>query len=305
MRLATVLPHMGAASTPAFITQAAQQAEALDYSSVWVAERLLYPINPKTPYPATPDGSLPEFYQRAFEPVETLTWVAAHTSKIRLGTSVLNMPFHNPALLGKRLATLDALSGGRLNVGLGQGWSQDEMEAAGAPARGKADRADEFVQALRTMWGPDPVQYQGTHFQIAPSIVGPKPIQQLPPIYLAAYAPSALARVARYADGWLPGGIPLAGISQMMAGIREQAAAAGRDGAALQLIVLAFVAVTDAPLGEGRAEFTGTLDEIRRDVDRAREIGTDELILAAGVSPGSAAPEDDFLRLQERLRALG
>ena len=172
MRLASILPHMGTAATPASILRAAQQAEALDYSSLWVAERLLFPVKPRTPYPATPDGSLPDFYQRVFEPIETLTWVAAQTTKIRVGTSVLNMPFHNPALLAKRLATLDVLSGGRLAVGLGQGWSQDEMEAAGAPTRGKADRADEFVQVLRTMWGPDPVEHHGTHFQIAASING-------------------------------------------------------------------------------------------------------------------------------------
>lgn len=301
MRLASILPHMGAAATPDLIVRAAREAEALDYSSLWVAERLLYPVKPRTPYPATPDGSLPEFYQRVFEPIETLTWVAAQTSKIRVGTSVLNMPFHNPALLAKRLATLDVLSGGRLNVGLGQGWSQDEMEAAGAPTKGKADRADEFVQVLRTMWGPDPVEHHGTHFQVAPSIVGPKPVQQLPPIYLAAYAPSALARVARYADGWLPTGIPLAGVGPMMAGLRQQAAAAGRDPSSLKLIVLGHVTLTDSSLGEGRADFTGTFDEIRRDVAAAREIGADELILNPGASPGSETP-DGFLRLQERLR---
>lgn len=304
MRLASILPHMGTAATPASILRAAQQAEALDYSSLWVAERLLFPVKPRTPYPATPDGSLPDFYQRVFEPVETLTWVAAQTTRIRVGTSVLNMPFHNPALLAKRLATLDVLSGGRLNVGLGQGWSQDEMEAAGAPLKGKADRADEFVQVLRTMWGPDPVEHHGTHFQVAASIVGPKPIQQLPPIYMAAYAPSALARVARYADGWLPTGIPLAGVGPMMAGIREQAAAAGRDPASLKLIVLGHVWLTEQPIGDGRADFSGTLDEIRRDVDTARALGADELILNPGASPGAETP-DGFLHLQEQLRALG
>jgi len=294
---------MGAAASPATIVRSAQAAEALDYDSLWVAERLLYPLNPRTPYPATPDGSLPDFYKDVFEPVETLTFVAAHTTKIRLGTSVLNMPFHNPAMLARRLATLDVLSGGRLNVGLGQGWSQDEYLAAGAPTSGLASRADEFVAVLRAMWGPDPVEHQGPRFQVAPSIVRPKPVQQPVPIFMAAYAPSALARVAAIADGWLPTGIPLGATGQMMAQVRQMAAAAGREPSAVKLIVLGHVTLTEMPLGEGRADFTGSLDEIRRDVNTAREIGTDLLILNPGATAGTET-EDGFLRVQERLRPL-
>jgi probable F420-dependent oxidoreductase len=301
MRIGTLLPHMGAAATPESIVRSAQQAEALGYDSVWVAERLLYPVAPRTPYGGTPDGSLPEFYKRVFEPVETLTFVAAHTTTIRLGTSVLNMPFHNPAILARRLATLDVLSGGRLNVGLGQGWSKDEMEAAGAVSGGRAERADELIAVLRAMWGPDPVEHHGRFFQVARSIITPKPVQQPLPIYLAAFTPGALERVARLADGWLPTGIPLAGIGQMMGQLRQQASAAGRDPAALRLIVLGHVALTDSPLGDGRADFTGTLDEIRRDVETARALGTDLLVLNPGTSPGSNT-EDGFSHLQEALR---
>jgi probable F420-dependent oxidoreductase len=304
MHVSTFLPHMGAAATPEFLVRSAQHAEALEYHGVWVAERLLYPLKPRTPYPGTPEGSLlPDFYRRVFEPVESLTFVAAHTTRIRLGTSVLNMPYHNPAMLARRLATLDVLSGGRLSVGFGQAWSSDELEAVGASASDRAERADEFIPALRAMWGPDPVEYQGRFFQITPSIVQPKPVQQpAPPIYMAAYAPGALDRVARLADGWLPGGMPLPGIAQMMGQVRQRASAAGRDPAALQLIVLGYVALTDSPLGDGRADFTGTLDEVRRDVDAAREIGVDELVLIP--SGPSAEAADDFLRLQERLRPL-
>jgi probable F420-dependent oxidoreductase len=294
---------MGAVASPETLVRSAQAAEALDYDSVWVAERLLYPVQPRTRYPGTPDGSLPDFYKDVFEPIETLTFVAAHTTKIRLGTSVLNMPFHNPALLARRLATLDVLSGGRLNVGLGQGWSQDEYLAAGAPRSGLAGRADEFVAVLRAMWGPDPVEHQGPHFQVAPSIIRPKPVQQPIPIYLAAYAPSALARVALVADGWLPTGIPISAVGPMMAQARDMATAAGRDGAALKLIVLGHVTLTSAPLGEGRADFTGSIDEIRRDVDAAREIGTDLLILNPGATPGTET-EAEFTRVQELLRPL-
>jgi probable F420-dependent oxidoreductase len=303
MRLGTFLPHLGEASSPDLLVRSAQQAEALGYHSVSVAERLLYPLAPRTPFPGMPEGSLlPEYYRRVFEPVESLTFVAAHTKTIRLGTGVLNMPYHNPAMLARRLTTLDVLSGGRLNVGFGQAWSSDELEAAGA-ARNRGERADEFIAALRAMWGPDPVEHHGTHFQIAPSIIGPKPVQQpSPPIYMAGYAPAALSRVARLADGWLPAVVPLAAIGPMMGQVRQQAEAAGRDPSSLELLVIGFVTLTDAPLGEGRGDFTGTLDEVRRDVETARGLGVDELILVPDASMAGSA--DQFLHNQEVLRPL-
>src|SRR3712207_6071307 len=132
MKIGAVLPHLGTGLGPAALIAAARRAEELDYDTLWVAERLLYPTNPWSPYPATPDGSLPKLYARALTPIETLSYVAAHTTRIALGTGVLIMPLHNPVMLARQLATLDVLSGGRLRVGLGQGWSADEREAAGA-----------------------------------------------------------------------------------------------------------------------------------------------------------------------------
>jgi alkanesulfonate monooxygenase SsuD/methylene tetrahydromethanopterin reductase-like flavin-dependent oxidoreductase (luciferase family) len=112
--------------------RAAQRAEALEYHSVWALDRLLYPLAPRTPYPVTPDGSLPEYFKVAMDPVEVLAFAAAHTRRVTLGTSVLNMPYYNPVVTARRLATLDVLSGGRARVGLGQAWSVDELEAVGA-----------------------------------------------------------------------------------------------------------------------------------------------------------------------------
>ena len=132
MRAGFILPQLGPAATPQANVTVAQRAEALGYASLWVTERLLWPLAPQSPFPATPDGALPEVYQRALDPLETLTFVAAHTRRIGLGTSVLNMPFYNPVVLARRLTTLDVLSGGRLRVGLGLGWSKDEYDATGA-----------------------------------------------------------------------------------------------------------------------------------------------------------------------------
>jgi probable F420-dependent oxidoreductase len=304
MRVGSFLPHLGTASSPDLLIRSAQQAEALGYESLWVAERLLFPLAPRNPFPGMPEGSLlPEYYRRVFTPVETLTFVAAHTRTIRIGTGVLNMPFHNPTVLARRLATLDVLSGGRLSVGLGQAWSIDELEAVGAAPGNRGERADEFVAVLRTMWGPDPVQHDGRYFKIAPSIITPKPVQQpAPPIYMAAYAPAAMSRVARLADGWLPAGVPLAAVGPMMGQIRQLAEGAGRDPAALKLVVIGFVSLTGSALGEGRADFTGTLDEVKRDFETCRELGVDELIVVPDAQMGTSG--DLFLKNQELLRTL-
>jgi probable F420-dependent oxidoreductase len=305
MRLGTVLPNLGAIAGPENIVRVAQHAESLGFDGLWVAERVLYPVSPQTPYGGTPDGSLPDFYRTAYAPLLALAWAAAHTSNIRIGTSVLNIPMHQPVQLAKELASLDALSGGRLSVGLGQGWSQDEYEATGAVTSRLGARADEYVSVLKAMWGPDPVEFKGEFFSVPRSEVKPKPVQQPhPPIYLAAYSPTALARAGRMANGWLPTGIPLAGIAQMTDGLRQAASAAGRDPTTLEIIVLAHVGITENPLREGRSDFLGNLDEIREDVQTAQEIGVDELIFSPSGGSIANGPLDDMLRFMDHMRAL-
>jgi alkanesulfonate monooxygenase SsuD/methylene tetrahydromethanopterin reductase-like flavin-dependent oxidoreductase (luciferase family) len=161
---------LGPGAGPDSLTRGAQRAEALDCHSAWVADRLLYPVAPRSPYPVG-DGTLPEYFKRSMDPVEALTFAAALTRRITLGTSILNMPFYHPVVLARRLATLDVLSGGRLRVGLGQAWSIDELEAVGADPKARASRADEFIRVLKAMWAPDPVEFQGRHFRVARSIV--------------------------------------------------------------------------------------------------------------------------------------
>jgi len=198
MRLGFALPQIGPVAGPDALVTVAQRAEALGYDSLWVLDRLLYPVNPRTPYPATRDGVLPDLYKQVLDPLETLTFVAAHTRRVALGTSVLNLPWYPPVLLARRLTTLDVLSGGRLRVGLGMGWSLDEYEAAGASWQERGKRADEIIRALKTIWTTDPVEFHGKYYRIPKSFIGPKPVQKPhPPIYMAAYTPSAMKRVAK------------------------------------------------------------------------------------------------------------
>jgi probable F420-dependent oxidoreductase len=220
------------------VTTVATRAEALGYDSLWTIERLLYPIQPQSPYPGMPDGVLPEPYKHCLDPLETLTFAAAQTTRVGLGTSVIDMLYYNPVMLARRLSTLDCLSHGRLRVGLGLGWSKDEFAATGANWHEWGARADEFLAVLQAIWTSDPVEFQGQFYRIPKSIIQPKPVQKpYPPLYLAAFAPPALRRQAQWADGWNPAGLPLDGMRQQFDRLKHMAAAAGRDPAALQMVV--------------------------------------------------------------------
>src|ERR671919_59282 len=143
MRVGFALPQVGLVVGPEALLSVAKRAEDLGFDSLWVLDRLLWPINPREPYAG---GPLPVKYKSVLDPLETLTFAAAHTRRVALGTSVLNLPWYNPVLLARRLTTLDVLSAGRLRVGFGIGWSPDEYEAAGVAWEERGKRADELIQ---------------------------------------------------------------------------------------------------------------------------------------------------------------
>ena len=304
MRLGFALPNIGPIGTAEAVSRVAQRAEHLGFDSLWTIERLLYPVKPQTPYPATPDGSLPQPYKHVLDPLEALTFVAAQTKTIALGTSVLDIPYYNPAMLARRLTTLDVLSGGRLRVGLGLGWSKDEMDAAGADMKQRGARADEFLHVLKAIWTTNPVEFHGKFYSVPRSYIYPKPVQQPhPPIYLAAFVPAAMNRLARQADGWNPVAIPVDGMAQMFAGLKQMAKQAGRDPSSLKMIVRAHLEITDKPLGKERKIFAGTLDQIKEDMTACDKIGAHEVFFDPTFSPGGQSL-DRWLTLMEQLRKL-
>lgn len=304
MRIGFALPSIGRIATAEAVTTVAQRAEALGFDSLWTVERLLYPVKPQTPYPVTADGSLPEPYRQVLDPVETLTFAAAQTKRIALGTSVLDIPYYNPVMLARRITTLDVLSGGRAKLGLGLGWSKDEMEAVGANMKARGAMADEFLQVLKAVWTTNPVEHRGKFYTVPRSYVEPKPAQKPhPPIYLAAFAPAALKRLAVMGNGWNPVAIPVDGMAQMFEGIKRMAREAGRDPASLELIVRANLEILDLARPKDGMIFSGTLDQIRADIAGCRTIGAHELILDPTFSPG-AQSLDHWLSLMEQCRKL-
>src|SRR5687767_3576168 len=156
MELGLGLPVSGELATPQNIARFAQEAERLDYGALWTYERLLRPIE-EFPMFGQPPQRVPEIYRTVYEPLETLTYVAALTERIKLGTSVVDALFHPPVVLAKRFATLDQFSGGRVIAGIGQGWVPHEFETANVPMSRIGAGMDEMVAAMRACWGPDPV----------------------------------------------------------------------------------------------------------------------------------------------------
>lgn len=302
MRFGFALPQVGTAIGPGGLVSVAKRAEELGFDSLWVLDRILWPVNPKAPYPIG-DGSLPVQYRNVLDPLETLTFAAAHTRRIALGTSILNLPWYNPVLLARRLTTVDVLSAGRLRVGFGIGWSPDEYEAAGVTWEERGKRADELLQALKQIWTTDPVEFHGKYYRIPKSVIGPKPVQKPhPPIYMAAYTPSAMRRVATQASGWFPVGIPLSGIGPMFEGIKKMAQEAGRDPSGLELIVRANVEIHNTFIEKDRIDFTGTLEQIAEDVTIARKVGAAEIVVDVQFSPGVETAEHIIARMEELWR---
>jgi len=274
------LPQVGRLAGPSAIIEVAKAADDRGYSSIWAMDRLLAPICPRTPYPAAPDGELPDEQRTVLDPLGVLTLAAAVTERVRLGTGVLVAPWYAPVLLARSLTTLDHISSGRLTVGLGLGWSVDEYGAVGVPQRRLGNHSEEILDVLEAVWTEDVVSYDGERYRIAPSTIMPKPVQNpRPPLLLAAYTPAGLDRIARRGDGWMPAGMPVAAIAPMWATIRDLAAGYGRQPDDLQLVVRANVKIFDQPLGSDRPSYWGSIEQVTDDIDVTRSTGAHEIVI--------------------------
>ena len=286
------VPTGGTWATPEALVAVARRAESLGYHSVWTFQRLLYAERPRNQYYGAPGGTWPDAFRSTLDPIAALTFVAAHTRRVRLGVSVLIMPFYAPVVLAKQLATLDVLSAGRVTVGLGTGWSLDEFDAVGAATSERGARADEFVRCLKAVWGDDPVVFEGRFYRVPVSRIAPKPIQKPhPPVLIGGYSDGAFRRAVTLGDGYTGGNIPLTALAALVARLRDEAARAGRDPAALPIVCRGAYHVTAEPLGHDRRPLWGSVPQVREDIRQYAEAGVTGLFLDPNFQPGGPTLE--------------
>ncbi len=282
MKVGMFLPQVGEYATKENILYVAKEAEKEGIDSVWVLDRLLWPLNPQTPYAARPDGILPVEFQNVFDPLTILTYVAGVTKRILLGTSIIDMLFESPVLLAKRFATLDILSDGRTIAGLGIGWSKDEYEVSGVPYKDKGTRADEFIQALKKIWTDEIVEFKGEFYNIPASKIGPKPLQNPhPPILLGGFSPKTFSRIVNYANGWIgvAGFGPLEQLEQVINGLKENARKLDKDPSKIDIYISSYPNVLESPVASDkiRSPMTGTIEQIGSDIEQIKAMGTNHI----------------------------
>ncbi|MFN8168233.1 MAG: TIGR03619 family F420-dependent LLM class oxidoreductase [Candidatus Nanopelagicales bacterium] len=301
MRVGLGLPVSGTWADPATMRHVATRADELGFDSLWAFQRLLHPV----------DDDWGAAYHAVHDPIASLSYVAALTSRVRLGIAVVMAPYYAPIVLAKALTTLDIVSDGRLDVGLGLGWSAQEFEAVGVPMERRGARAEEFVACLSTIWTQREVEFHGEFYDVPLSHVEPKPVQSPhPPLLMGGGAEAALRRIGRIADGWISSSrTDLTTIGGSVSLIKDAAVEAGRDPDALRFVVRGVVRLTDvATSGEERIPLQGDAEQIRADLADLEAQGITEVFLdlnwdaatvGADVSPTAARENAD--RVLEQL----
>lgn len=273
MEIGIALPHLGIHASREAIRKVAIEAEGLGFDGLWVLERLLRPTFPILQFGRL--AHMSDHYAVTYDPIETLTFAAAVTNRIKLGTSIVDALFHVPVTLARRFATLDQLSNGRAIAGLGQGANEPEFQTANVPMKRRGPGFEEFIAAMRAVWGPDPVKFQGRFYTIPESQIGPKPVQANLPIILAGAAPAAIERAARIGDGFNPVAASLPLLEQRLTQYRAAVKAAGRDITKLQIIVR----TNNTSMDGSRPMLSGNVAELKEDFTRLRELGVNHAFI--------------------------
>ncbi len=227
-----------------------RRAEAVGFESVWGGEHVVLPDSISSKYPYTPDGKIPAEPDTPIpDPLIWLAFVAAAAPKLRLGTCILIVPQRNPLVLAKELATLDKLSGGRVELGLGVGWLKEEFEALGVPWDRRGARNDEYIAAMRALWAAPNAEFHGEFVDFEPVTCSPRPVNGSIPVIVGGDTDAAVQRAVRIADGYFPGEGDFERLSALLGRLHKAADEAGRDPESIAINAIFGVQMTDPAAG--------------------------------------------------------
>jgi probable F420-dependent oxidoreductase len=221
----------------------AKSAEGVGVDSLWTVEHVVVPVGYESPYPYSPTGKMPG-NREDFDVPDPLIWmsfVAAHTTTIKLGTGILILPQRNALVVAKEVATLDAMSGGRVLLGVGVGWLREEFEALGASFSDRGKRLDEQIEVLRAVWTGSPAEFHGTYTQFGPLYSRPAPARGTVPLVIGGHSEAAARRAGRLGDGFFPGAGSIEELTHLLAIVRSTADEHGRDPDAIEITTGAIV----------------------------------------------------------------
>ena len=273
----------GSLATPENITGLAQFAEERNYHSIWLADHVVFPADITSRYPYSPTGAFPApDTDPLMEPIATMGVLAGATNNVLLGTSVLVMPYRNPLLLGRMLATIDNFSNGRVVLGAGSGWLEEEFKAL--DTRNFEDRGpvtDEYLEIFKAVCGGGAVAYKGEHYQFEAMQCYPASVQRPhPPILIGGISNRALRRVAEHGTGWMSVSLDPEQIPERLERLGRLCERNGRALDALWLVHKLFISIGEEQpdVGGGRKLGTGSLKTVTDDIKRFRDFGYRSII---------------------------
>lgn len=250
MRFGVIFANVGPFATPEGAKAIATAAEGAGFDSLWTVEHVLVPADYESTYPYDPSGRMPGGERTDIpDPLVWLSYVAALTTTIGLGTGILIVPQRNPAVMAKEIATLDVLSGGRMLLGVGAGWLAEEFAALDVPFDGRGRRLDAYVAAMRSLWSTEESTVHDEFVNWDRAISRPKPVRGSVPIIVGGHTPVAARRAGRLGDGFFPGRGSPERLRELIAIMRQSAEEAGRDPDAIEVTAGTLAVFGDDPLG--------------------------------------------------------
>lgn len=273
MKFGFVIPQNWGLSDPQEVVRFGVRAEELGYDSVWVNHHIL---NVGYIYDRLEDRPY-------YDALTVLTWVAARTERVRLGTTVLVLPYLNPLVLAKTIATLDVMSGGRVSLGVGVGMLREENDALGSDFTTRGAYADESIEVMRDLWTSEDPAYSGRFFDYGGFKFSPKPVQSPGvPILIGGMSRAAMRRAARLGDAWHPNGGSVEEIGERFETVRTMCAEFGRDPNEVTLVVRGELDVLDTQSDNPSTPMIGTPDQLLRTIEGYESIGVSEIVLQVG-----------------------